>query len=329
MEKIENKNFWKEKNVLVTGADGFIGSWLTKTLLEKGANVSTIVRDIKKKNNIDILNLRKGINIINGDIVNYDVCSRLLNEYNIDTVFHIAAQAIVLSANKSPLSTFESNIKGTWNILEACRLDRDVKRIVIASSDKAYGQQEKLPYTEESPLIGYFPYDASKACADILARSYFKTYNLALAITRNANTYGPADMNFSRIVPDTIKSIIEDKQPVIRSDGSPERDYMFIKDSVSAYLTVAENLHRKEVVGEAFNFGSGAPISVLALFKKILKLMIKENAEPKILGQAKNEIDRQYLSIEKAKRLLNWHPNYTLDQGLKETVEWYKNYFKN
>ena len=329
MEKIENKNFWKEKNVVVTGADGFIGSWLSKTLLEKGANVSTIVRDIKKKNNIDILNLRKGINIINGDIVNYDVCSRLLNEYNIDTVFHIAAQAIVLSANKSPLSTFESNIKGTWNILEACRLDRDVKRIVIASSDKAYGQQEKLPYTEESPLIGYFPYDASKACADILARSYFKTYNLALAITRNANTYGPADMNFSRIVPDTIKSIIEDKQPVIRSDGSPERDYMFIKDSVSAYLTVAENLHRKEVVGEAFNFGSGSPISVLALFKKILKLMSKENAEPKILGQAKNEIDRQYLSIEKAKRLLNWHPNYTLDQGLKETVEWYKNYFKN
>jgi len=327
MERL-NKKFWDEKSVLVTGADGFIGSWIANTLVEKGANVSTILRDIKKKNNIDILNLRDKINIINGNIIDYEVCSRLLNEYDIDIVFHIAAQAIVLSANKSPLSTFESNIKGTWNILEACRLNNSVKRIVIASSDKAYGQQKKLPYTEDSPLTGYFPYDASKACTDILARSYFKTYGLNLAVTRNANTYGPADMNFSRIIPDTIKSIIEGKQPVIRSDGTPERDYMFIKDSVSAYLTVAENLHRKEIAGEAFNFGSGNPISVLDLFKKILKLMGKENVDPKILSKAKNEIDRQYLSIEKVKKLLDWNPKFTLDQGLKETVEWYQDHFK-
>lgn len=321
-------NFWKEKNVLVTGADGFIGSWLAKTLIEKGANVATIVRDIKKKNNIDILNLRNDIDLVHGDLVNYDVCSRVLNEYDVDSVFHIAAQAIVLSANKSPLSTFESNIKGTWNMLEACRLNKGVNRVVVASSDKAYGEQKKLPYTEESPLLGYYPYDASKVCADILARCYFKTYNLALAITRNANTYGPADMNFSRIIPDSVKTIMEGNQPVIRSDGSPQRDYMFIKDSVSAYLTVAENLHRKEIIGEAFNFGTGKPVGVLALLRQILKLMKKESIKPKILGQAKNEIDRQYLSIEKAKRLLNWHPRYSLDQGLKETIDWYRNYFK-
>ena len=250
---MKNANFWKGKNVLVTGADGFIGSWVAKTLIEKDANVITIIRDIKKKNNIDILNLKNNIDIIPGDLVNYDNCSRTINEYNIDTVFHIAAQAIVGPANKSPLSTFESNIKGTWNVLEVCRLNDNVKRIVVASSDKAYGQQKNLPYTEESPLLGYYPYDASKACADILARCYFKTYSMSLAITRNANTYGPADMNFSRIIPDTIKSIIEGKQPVIRSDGSFERDYMFIKDAVRSYLTLAENLHRKEIIGQAFN----------------------------------------------------------------------------
>ena len=328
MVESKDKNFWKEKNVLVTGADGFIGSWLAKSLIEKGANVVTIVRDIKKKSNIDIMNLREGIDLIHGDIVNYDICSRVLNEYNVDSVFHIAAQAIVLSANKSPLPTFESNIKGTWNILEACRLNKGVKRIVVASSDKAYGEQKKLPYKEESPLLGYYPYDASKACTDILARCYFKTYNLTLAVTRNANTYGPADMNFSRIIPDIIKTLINGKQPVIRSDGSPQRDYMFIKDSVNAYLTLAENLHRKEIIGESFNFGTGKPVGVLALLRKVLNLMKKENIKPKILGLAKNEIDRQYLSIEKAKRLLNWHPDYTLDQGLKETVDWYKSYFE-
>ena len=327
--KMKNANFWKGKNVLVTGADGFIGSWVAKTLIEKDANVITIIRDIKKKNNIDILNLKNNIDIIPGDLVNYDNCSRTINEYNIDTVFHIAAQAIVGPANKSPLSTFESNIKGTWNVLEVCRLNDNVKRIVVASSDKAYGQQKNLPYTEESPLLGYYPYDASKACADILARCYFKTYSMSLAITRNANTYGPADMNFSRIIPDTIKSIIEGKQPVIRSDGSFERDYMFIKDAVRSYLTLAENLHRKEIIGQAFNFGSEEKISVLDLFKKILKIMGKEDVKPKILGQAKNEIDRQYLSIEKAKKLLNWSPKYNIDEGLRETLGWYRAYLKN
>ena len=319
---------WKGMNVLVTGADGFIGSHIAKALADKRANVTTIVRDVKKTSNLDVLNLRSKVNVIHGDLVNFHDCERTINEYDIQFVFHIAAQAIVGPANRSPLSTFESNIKGTWNILEACRLSKTVKGLIVASSDKAYGQQKKLPYTEESQLNGYYPYDASKACAEILARCYYMTYNLPLAITRNANTYGPADMNMSRIIPDVITTILRGEQPIIRSDGTPERDYMYIKDAVSAYLTLAENLHRKEVVGQAFNFGTGKPISVIDLYNKIIKLMGK-NTKPKILGEAKNEIDRQYLAIDKVKKILKWQPGYTIDRGLKETIEWYRqNYQK-
>jgi len=313
---------WKGMDVLVTGADGFIGSHIAKALAGKGSHVTTIVRDIKKTSNLDVLDIKNKVNVLHGDLVDFHDCERAVNEYDIQFVFHIAAQAIVGPANRSPLSTFESNIKGTWNILESCRLSKAVKGIIVASSDKAYGQQKKLPYTEESPLNGYYPYDASKACAEILARCYYMTYNLPLAITRNANTYGPADMNMSRIVPDVITTILRGGQPVIRSDGTPERDYMYIKDAVSAYLTLAENIHRKEVLGQAFNFGTGKPISVLGLYNKIIKLMGK-NTKPKILGQAKNEIDRQYLATEKAKIVLKWQPKCTIDQGLKETIEWY------
>ncbi len=324
MDKIS----WKNSKVLVTGADGFIGSHVAKALVEKGSEVTTIVRDIKKESNIDVLGLKKSIDTIHGDLVNYADCERAINEYGIDFCFHIAAQAIVGPANRSPLSTFESNIKGTWNILEASRLSKTMKGLVIASSDKAYGQQKKLPYTEDSPLNGYFPYDASKACAEMLAKSYFMTYHLPLAITRNANTYGPADMNLSRIIPDVIVRLLKNEDPVIRSDGTPERDYMYIKDAVSAYLVLAENLHRKDVLGQAFNFGTGKPISVLGLYKKIISLVGKK-AEPKILGQAKNEIDRQYLDSAKAKSVLGWETKYTIDEGLKETIEWYKGHFGN
>jgi CDP-glucose 4,6-dehydratase len=316
---------WKGKNILVTGADGFIGSHIAKALVEKGANVTTIIRDIKKSSNLDVLNIKNKVNILHGDLTDLHDCERALNEYDVDFVFHIAAQAIVGPANRSPLSTFESNIKGTWNILEVCRLSKTFKGLIVASSDKAYGQQKHLPYTEESPLNGYYPYDASKAAAEILARSYFMTYHLPLAITRNANTYGPGDLNFSRIIPDVITTILKGERPVIRSDGTPERDYMYIKDAVNAYLALAENLHRKEILGEAFNFGTGKPVKVIDLYNKIIKLMGKDT-KPKILGEAKNEIDRQYLSIEKAKRLLKWQPKYGLDSGLKETIEWYKNY---
>ena len=322
MDKIS----WKGTNVLVTGADGFIGSHVARALIDKGAQVSTIIRDIKKNNNLDILGIKNKINIVYGDLVGLKDCERAINEYNVEFCFHIGAQALVGPANRSPLSTFESNIKGTWNIVEACRLSKTIKGMVIASSDKAYGQQKKLPYTEDSPLNGYFPYDASKACAEVIARSYFMSYKLPLAITRNANTYGAADMNFSRIIPDVISRLVKGEVPVIRSDGTPERDYMYIKDAVDAYFALAENLHRKDVLGQAFNFGTGKPISVLELYSRIISL-IGKNVKPKILGVAKNEIDRQYLDSQKALRVLGWKPKYSLDQGLKETIEWYKRYF--
>ncbi len=318
---------WKDKNVFVTGADGFIGSWLAKTLSENGAKVTIITRDIKKEPGYKLLGVSEKVNIVIGDITNFGLMRRVIAEYDIDSCFHLAAQALVQTATRSPLSTFESNIKGTWNILEACRLTETAQRIVVASSDKAYGIHEKLPYREDSPLHGLYPYDASKACTDIIARSYFKSYGLPVSVTRNANVYGGGDINFSRIVPDTIRSVLTGKELLIRSDGTPERDYMYVKDAVSAYLTLAENLDRKEIRGEAFNFGTEKPISVKDLVVKIAQLSGKPEIKPKILGQARNEIDRQYLSTEKVKKFLGWSPKYSLDNGLREAIEWYKNYF--
>jgi len=317
---------WKGKNVLVTGADGFIASWIAKELIARGTNVITIVRDIKKPRiSLDLLGIRDKITVVQGDITDYDIVQRVLNEYSIDTCFHLAAQAIVGIANKSPISTFDSNIKGTWTILEAVRNSKSVERVIVASSDKAYGDQKKLPYTEDMPLLGSYPYDASKVCTDVLSRCFAKTYGLPIAVTRCANVYGGADLHMERIVPGTICSVLRGETPVIRSDGTPKRDYVYIKDVANAYLVLAENLGRKDVRGEAFNFGSEKPISVLELFNKIIKLCGKD-VEPKILNEAKNEIQCQYLSTEKAKKLLGWSIKFSLDEGLKETVQWYKEY---
>jgi CDP-glucose 4,6-dehydratase len=319
--------FWEDRNVLVTGADGFIGSWLAKRLVDEKANVITVARDLKKDANFKLMGIKERMTIVQADLVEYEKVHRAINQFSIDTCFHLAAQAIVQFANHSPLSTFESNIKGTWNVLEACRNSKNIERIVVASSDKAYGSQEKLPYTENSPLLGLYPYDASKACADILARSYYHTYGLPAAITRNANTYGGGDLNFSRLVPDAIRCVLRKKQFVIRSDGTYKRDYMYVKDAVDGYLTLAQNLDRKGVNGEAFNFGTGKPVSVLELFEKISRIS-GNKIKPKILGEAKNEIRDQYLSIEKVRKTFGWKPKYTIETGLKETIEWYRNYLK-
>lgn len=317
-------NFWKSKNVFITGADGFIGSWLAKTLVEKGANIFVIIRDIKKVCSLYLLKIREEVEIVHGDITDISCIQRIINEKEVDTVFHLAAQSIVEIANQNPISTFESNIRGTWNVLEACRLNKNVKRVIVASSDKAYGAQRELPYKEDFPLLGSYPYDTSKACTNMLATCYFKTYGLPVAITRNANTYGGADLNFSRIIPDAICSLLEGKEFIIRSDGKPERDYIYIKDAINSYITLGENLDREEVKGEAFNFGTEKPVSVLQLFSKIAELMDKRDVKPKILGQEKNEINKLFLDISKAKKFFNWKPKYSLEEGLKETIEWYK-----
>ena len=319
---------WKDCNVFVTGANGFVGSWLTKALVEKGAKVIILIRDeIPGSSLSDIGIYSKLGGIIKGTVTDYKIVERVFNEYEIDTCFHLAAQAIVSTANRSPLSTFESNIRGTWNILEAARNAQTLERLIVASSDKAYGEHDKLPYTEDFCLQAMHPYDASKACADILTRSYFNTYNLPVVVIRCANIYGGGDLNFSRIIPDTIRSVLAGKYPVIRSDGTPVRDYIYIEDVVDAYLSLAEKL--EEVKGEAFNFGTNLPISVLDLVTSIIKISGKTHLKPIIKGRGKTkgEIDRQYMSCEKALKMLGWKPKYDLNNGLRETIEWYKKYF--
>jgi len=320
---------WKNRNVFITGADGFIGAWLAKRLVGFKANVVILIRDLKCDATYRHLGLERVLTRVEGDLGDYRLLERILNEYSVDTCFHLAAQALVQVANRSPLSTFESNIRGTWNMLEACRNTKTIERVVVASSDKAYGVQAKLPYTEETPLLGLYPYDASKACADVLARSYAVSYGLPVAVTRNANTYGGGDLNFSRIIPDAIRSCLRNETFVIRSDGTPERDYMYVEDAVSGYLALAEQMESRGVRGEAFNFGTGQPVSVLKLFSTIARLCGRPKVKPRILGTARNEIDRQYLAIGKAKKILGWHPAYSLEHGLKSTIAWYKRYLKD
>jgi CDP-glucose 4,6-dehydratase len=268
------------------------------------------------------------VTVVRGDIRDRDLLERILGEYEIDTIFHLAAQTIVPIANRNPSSTFESNIRGTWNLLEAVRRSTTVKNIVVASTDKAYGQQENLPYTEDAPLQGRHPYDASKSCADLISQTYAATYELPVAITRCGNFYGGGDLNWNRIVPGTIRSILRNQRPIIRSDGRCVRDYFYVEDGAEAYLTLGRALMDDPALrGEAFNFSNELQITVLGLVKKILSLM-DSNLEPVILNEATNEIPHQFLSAEKARRGLNWKPLYSLDDGLARTIEWYRNFFR-
>lgn len=317
------KSFWKNRNVLVTGATGFIGGNLAKKLVEAGANVCTIVYDLRPKNSLTLLGIDDKINKVLGSVVDFSLIERVINEYSLDSIFHLAAQPIVGVANRSPMSTFKVNIEGSWNIFEAARRVGCVERIVTASSDKAYGDQKELPYKESSPLSASYPYDASKACADILARSYAKTYELPVAITRCANVYGGADLHLNRIVPGTILWVLRGETPIIRSDGTLEREYMYIDDAVNAYLTLAEYIDKKSLAGEAFNFGTCVPTTVLELFELIIKTCGK-NVKPKILNQVKSEIQSQYMDSGKAKKILGWEAKVPLEDGIRRTVDWYK-----
>ena len=307
--------------MLVTGFTGLLGSWLTKELVEKGANVVGLIRDIVPQSNLD--GVTEKISVVHGDVEDLNVVERALNEYEIDTVFHLAAQTIVVTANRSPISTFETNIKGTWNVLEASRRINTVKCVVVASSDKAYGDQEKLPYDETTPLKGTHPYDVSKSCADLIAYSYYKTYNLPVCITRCGNFYGGGDLNFNRLVPGTIRSVLNNERPKIRSDGTLIRDYIYVKDGVNAYILLAEKMREMNIAGESFNFSNEDKHTVKDITEKILKLM-DSKLKPEILNEAKNEIKHQYLSAKKAREVLGWKPKYSLEEGLKETMDWYK-----
>lgn len=319
-------NFWQNKNALVTGATGIIGSWLVKKLVDEGANVLSIMRDQVPKSGLVLSGYIKKINIIHGQLEDYFTVERALNEYEIEVCFHLGAQTIVQTANRSPISTFESNIKGTWNLLEAARKSQLLKSLIIASSDKAYGEHENLPYKEDYPLKGLHPYDVSKTCADMISQAYANTYRMPIGITRCGNVYGGSDLNFNRIVPGTIRSILFNESPIIRSDGTLIREYIYVLDIVEAYMHLAENIHKEKIKGQAFNFGTEKPMNVLEITNKIIEVM-DSSLKPRVLGTAKGEINKQTLSCEKARKLLNWKPAYSLEKGLKETVEWYKSFF--
>ncbi len=321
--------FWNGRNSFVTGAAGFVGANLVAELVAGGSNVVCLQRDETNPNSLDLLNLRDKVTVIRGSVDDLPLMSRILNEYEIDAVFHLAAQALVGAANRSPVSTFESNIRGTYLLLEACRQSRTVNRVVVASSDKAYGSHTQLPYSEDFKLNAVYPYDVSKACTDLISQSYFHTFGLPVAVTRSANIYGPADANLSRIIPGTILSVLNDERPIIRSDGSPVRDFIFTADIVAGYLLLAEKIDSAK--GEAYNFGSGEPVSMLDLVNNIVQLMGKDDElKPDILLKTKiaNEIDAQYLDSAKVETQFGWSPQIKLTDGLERTIDWYIKHWK-
>jgi len=322
-----NSSFWLDRPTFVTGGTGLVGSWLVQRLVDAGADVVCLIRDWVPQSELVRIRTTEYVKVVRGDIRDRDLLERVMGEYEINTVIHLAAQTIVTIANRNPISTFESNIAGTWNLLEACRRSPKVKQIVVASSDKAYGDQENLPYREETPLQGQHPYDVSKSCADLIARTYAVSYDLPVAITRCGNFYGGGDLNWNRIIPGTIRSVLRGQNPIIRSNGNYVRDYFYVEDGAAAYMLLAERLAAKpELNGEAFNFSNEIQMTVSEIVDEILKLM-GSVLQAEILNEVNNEILHQYLSAEKARSQLGWSPIFTLDEGLARTIEWYKNFF--
>jgi CDP-glucose 4,6-dehydratase len=315
--------FWLDRPTLVTGGSGLVGGWLVRRLLDAGADVVCIVRDWVPQSELFGAKLLRRVKVVRGDVRDQALLERALGEYEVDIVMHLAAQTIVPVANRNPVSTFESNIGGTWSLLEACRRSPTVRAIVVASSDKAYGDCESLPYDEQTPLQGRHPYDVSKSCGDLIAQAYATTYGTPVVITRCGNFYGGGDLNWNRIVPGTIRSILRGQRPVIRSDGQFVRDYFYVEDGAAAYMLLAERLHTTPSIGGgAFNFSNEVQVTVLDIVNRILCL-VESDLQPEVRGDASNEIRHQYLSAAKAREMLDWTPLFDLDTGLRRTIDWY------
>lgn len=321
-------SFWEGKKVFVTGAFGFLGSWLSAELASQKAEVVALMLDRVPDSTLVRSGTESKVSVVNGSLADYEEMLRIFNEFEIEYCFHLGAQPIVTVANRNPLSTFNSNIKGTWNILEAARNSRLLKGLVVASSDKVYGDNRNLPYREDFPLNASHPYDVSKTCTDVLSQSYFHTYGVPIGIARSGNFYGGGDINFDRLVPGTMKSLMKGTQPIIRSDGKFVRDFFYIKDAVGAFLALGESVQKQEVRGQAFNFGTENHYTVLEIVEKLIALSGK-SLKPEILNQASNEIREQYLDCSKAKKLLGWKSSTSIDSGLKETFKWYADFFSS
>jgi CDP-glucose 4,6-dehydratase len=317
-------SFWRDRSVFVTGATGLLGSWLCHALVEAGANVVALVRDEVPRSNLHRLELIRQVTQVRGALEDLPVLSRALAEYEVDTIFHLAAQTIVGTAARHPLSTFEANIRGTYHLLEAARQSKLISRIIVASTDKSYGDHGSTPYTEEMPLKAEAPYDISKACADMISLSYHKFYGLPVVTTRFGNLFGGGDLNWNRIIPGTIRWGLRGERPIIRSDGLFVRDYIYVKDAVAAYGLLAEHAHRAEIVGQPYNFSDEHPRTVIEIAKETLRAVGRSDLELQIENRASGEIPKQTLSAAKARAAFGWSPRYTLESALAETVAWYK-----
>lgn len=328
MPEASHQSEWAGRKVLVTGAQGFIGTWLAERLLDLGATVVALRRDVDPDARFVTDGIERRCVTVPADITDYPELVRTLNEHDVDSVFHLAAQTIVGTANRSPLSTFETNIRGTYMLLEACRavgvVGGPVRRMVVASSDKAYGEHEQLPYAEHFALRPRYPYDVSKAATDMIARSYAVTYDLPVAVTRLGNVYGGGDVNWSRLVPDTARALVAGDAPVIRSDGSPQRDYLYVEDAVDAYLAVAASLDRPELVGRAWNAGWGTALEARELVERLIAVS-GHDVRPDVRGEGTphGEIDRQFLDATAIREELGWEPSHGLDESLDKTYAWY------
>ncbi|OHA26491.1 MAG: sugar dehydratase [Candidatus Taylorbacteria bacterium RIFCSPHIGHO2_02_FULL_46_13] len=327
----KKNNFWHDKRVLVTGATGMVGFWLVKDLIAAGARVVAFVRGSDSPSVFSYSGDFRGVFLVKGNVEDFASLERAISSYKVETVFHLAAQSIVGVAHQNPLPTFETNIRGTYNLLEACRLHGDiVKRVVIASSEKAYGLHETLPFSERTPLTGRHPYEVSKSCADLMAQAYHHTYGLPVALLRSGNIFGGADLNWGRLVPHTIRSFLKNQRPIIRSEGRFVRDflrdYMYVKDISHCYMKMAEALSDKKIHGQAFNVSLEHPLTVLELVGMIQKLMKCSHLTPKVQTIAPGDIHSRYVSASKAHTVLGWKPKFTLEKGLEETIAWYRDY---
>jgi CDP-glucose 4,6-dehydratase len=317
---------WRDRPVLVTGAAGLLGSWLVSRLLERGARVVVLLRDLVPDALLETSGDRQRAITVVGDVCDGALIERVLAEYEIDAVFHLAAQTIVEHAHRNPVGTFRSNIEGTWEVLDACRRSGRPTRIVVASSDKAYGEQADLPYREDQPLQGRHPYDVSKSCTDLIAQSYAWTYDLPIVVTRCGNLYGGGDLNFNRLIPGSIRDALAGRRPTLRSDGTPLRDYLYVEDAAEAYMSLALRAHEPAIRGEAWNFSTETPMTATDVVQRVLQACGRPDLEPVVLGTATHEILAQHLSSEKARRVLGWTPAYGLERGFERTVSWYSDY---
>lgn len=320
--------FWAGRTAFVTGANGFLGSWLCRSLVDEGARVVCLIRDDLPLSFLQITGTIRTVTVLHGSLTDYATLERALNEFEVDTCFHLGAQAIVTTAERLPLSTFESNIAGTYNLLEAARQYGRLRALVVASSDKVYGDQARLPYAEEAALLGINPYDVSKVCADLLTQSYVRTYGLPAAVSRCGNLYGPGDLNFSRVVPGTTRSLVLGQRPEIRSDGTYLRDYFYVGDAASALLALAEAIDLPTVRGQAFNFGTEIPTSVIDVVRELTRLAGRPDLEPIIRSEAKGEIKAQYLSCAKARGAFGWRHRVDLKEGLATSYHWYERFLR-